>query len=319
VSERPGASGRGSQGPGADAVGHYLAQLRGGRLLDVDEERRLGRTIRAGLVAAERLTAEPGPGPDERRRLRRQVQEGAEARDEFIVANLRLVVSVARRYGRGGALPLEDLIQEGNIGLLKAVERFDPEMGFKFSTYATWWIRQAVGRAIENSGRSIRIPSHAEARTRHVLTIRGWLEVKHSRRPTLDELAEACGLTAAEVAEALAHPTVVASLDAPVDGLGELELGDTVADEGPAHAQQVATQVALDQSTSRLLAVLDERERRIICLRHGLEDRRTRTCEEVGRTMQLSRERIRQIEAVAMSKLRHPSSDVGARDVLRES
>ena len=301
-----------------DLVRLYLTDIGQYTLLTKDDEVRLAKAIEAGKLAlaeqeagdAKTLTA------TKRRELRKAIREGEIAERAFVQSNLRLVVSIAKKYQASG-LPLLDLIQEGNLGLMHAVEKFDWRKGFKFSTYATWWIRQAITRGIANTGRTIRLPVHAGDTLARLQKARSRLELKFGRPATLAELSKEVEMPEDKVTEALRFAAEPLSLSEPLREDGDAELGDVVEDRSAESPFEVAATALLPEEIQRLLAPLDEREREILRLRFGLDGSgEGRTLEEVGEHFNLTRERIRQIEARAMSKLRHPSSDTGARDLL---
>jgi RNA polymerase sigma factor (sigma-70 family) len=302
------------EGGEQDLVRIYLDEIGRYPLLTKEDEVRLARAIEVGREAETDLSGAQLPAV-KRRELRRAVREGEDCTQTFINANLRLVVSIAKKY-QSSDMPLLDLIQEGNLGLIHAVEKFDWRKGFKFSTYATWWIRQSIGRGIDNSSRTIRLPVHAGDQVRRLLRIRGNLEGELGRAPTPEELADAMQLPADQVRELLRHATDPVSLDSPIGTEGDTELGDIVADLSSASPFEVVAAGLLGEEIDKLLRPLDAREREILRLRYGLDRGDPRTLEEVGDALHLTRERIRQIERQALSKLRHPSSDTGARDLL---
>jgi len=306
-----------------DLVRLYLTDIGQYELLTKDDEVILAQAIEEGKEAQSALELDKNnaPGnpnrlsPAVRRTLRRKVKEGETAERRFVQSNLRLVVSIAKKYQASG-LPLLDLIQEGNLGLMHAVEKFDWRKGFKFSTYATWWIRQAITRGIANTGRTIRLPVHAGDTLARLQKARASLEKKLGRPAALTELAREVELPEDKVTEALRFAAEPLSLSEPLREDGDAELGDVVEDRSVESPFEVAATTLLPEEISRLLGPLDEREREILKLRFGLDRGEPRTLEEVGEHFSLTRERIRQIEARAMSKLRHPRSDTGARDLL---
>jgi RNA polymerase sigma factor (sigma-70 family) len=299
-----------------DLVRMYLNDIGRYPLLTKGDEARLAQQIEASSLAAAKLV-EGGEAlaPAVRRELRRNVARGEDARQTFVQANLRLVVSIAKKYQASG-LPLLDLIQDGNLGLIHAVEKFDWRKGFKFSTYATWWIRQAITRGIANTGRTIRLPVHAGDTLKRVQKAQSALELKLHRRPTLAELATEVELPEDKLIEALRFRADPLSLSEPLREDGDAELGDLVEDRSAQSPFEMAAAALLPIEITRLLSPLDGREREILRLRFGLDRGEPRTLEEVGEHFNLTRERIRQIEARAMSKLRHPTSDTGARELL---
>ena len=298
-----------------DLVRLYLTDIGQYPLLNKDDEVRLAQLIEKGIAAKDSLESARDISSAQRRRLIRAQQQGARAERTFVQSNLRLVVSIAKKYQASG-LPLLDLIQEGNLGLMHAVEKFDWRKGFKFSTYATWWIRQAITRGIANTGRTIRLPVHAGDTLARLQKARSRLELKYGRPATLGELAIEVDMPEQKVTEALLFAAEPLSLSEPLREDSDAELGDVVEDRAAESPFEVAATTLLPSEITRLLSPLDEREREILKLRYGLDRGEPRTLEEVGEHFQLTRERIRQIEARAMSKLRHPSTDTGARDLL---
>ncbi|MFM7871825.1 MAG: RNA polymerase sigma factor RpoD/SigA [Actinomycetota bacterium] len=299
-----------------DLVRLYLSDIGQYTLLTKDDEVRLAKQIEAGKAAKEELAlGGKSIAKGRKAELQRVERQGEKAERAFVQSNLRLVVSIAKKYQASG-LPLLDLIQEGNLGLMHAVEKFDWRKGFKFSTYATWWIRQAITRGIANTGRTIRLPVHAGDTLARLQKARSRLELKFGRQPTLRELADEVEMPEDKVTEALRFAAEPLSLSEPLREDGDAELGDVVEDRSAESPFEVAATALLPEEIQRLLAPLDEREREILKLRFGLDRGEPRTLEEVGEHFNLTRERIRQIEARAMSKLRHPSSDTGARDLL---
>jgi RNA polymerase sigma factor (sigma-70 family) len=289
-----------------DLVRLYLDTIGRYPLLTREDEARLAQAIQEGREAKEEL-ASSTVNPARRRQLQWSAQRGDAATVEFINSNLRLVVSIAKRY-QSQELPLLDLVQEGNLGLMHAVGKFDWRKGFKFSTYATWWIRQAISRGIDNTGRTIRLPVHAREQVRRVVQIKRQFEDRNGRSPSLSELADMLDIPHAQVVQLLLEGSEPISLDSPVDANGETELGDLVADSSSPSPFETVTQAMLGGEVDKLLSVLDEREKEVVRLRFGLGGDDPRTLEEVGTALHLTRERIRQIERTALSKLRHPSA-----------
>jgi RNA polymerase sigma factor (sigma-70 family) len=296
-----------------DLVRLYLAEIGRHELLTKADEARLGLLVEEGLAARAALEAASQKGaekltPARRRQLRTAVADSDVATTTFVNANLRLVVSIAKKYQWSG-LPLLDLVQEGNLGLIHAVEKFDHRKGFKFSTYATWWIRQAITRGIANSGRTIRLPVHAGDQVSLLRKTRMMLETQLGHTPTNAELTEALGWKEGQVEEVKRFSREPTSLSMPLSEDSDEEFGDMVADSSAIDPADAAVDSLLPQEIARLLSALDDRERQILRLRFGLDQGEPRTLEEVGEHFNLTRERIRQIEARAMSKLRHPSAD----------
>jgi len=304
-------------GDDVDLVRLYLNDIGQYPLLTKDDEVRLAQAIEAGREATALLDSGATLSPDRRRKLRRIEREADAARQSFVVSNLRLVVANAKRY-RASGVPLLDLAQEGTLGLIHAVEKFDWRRGFKFSTYATWWIRQAISRGITNTGRTIRLPVHAAERLTAVQQAYGHLESTLGRSPTEAELAATVDVPHERLTELLAYRSDPLSLSQPLHADADAELGEVIEDRGAATPFDHALSSMMPDEVTRLLALLSEREAEIIQLRFGLDRGKPRTLEQIGEHFNLTHERIRQIEAKAMSKLRHPSSDTGARDLLSE-
>ena len=293
-----------SSGADSESLRRYLEEIGAHPLLTADDESRLAAAILAGRAAAERL--ENGkPAASERVALKRAVREGEEARTRFINANLRLVVSIARRFD-GGGLSVLDLVQEGNLGLMRAVEKFDHTKGFKFSTYATWWIRQAIGRALADGSRTIRVPSHVRETYSLIDQSTERLATEFDRPPTAAEVAKDTGLSKEHVELARQHRNALVSLSTPIGAEGDSFLGDLVADDTAEAAYDDVIRRIDRRVLDAQLARLSERERDVIVLRFGLNDEPC-TLAEIGDRFDLTRERIRQIEARALGKLRHPS------------
>jgi len=290
----------------SDTVRLYLQEIGETALLTPQEEVWLAQRIERGKIAQARLERGDYASEEERQALLHDKEDGERARAHLIQANLRLVVSVAKKYiGRG--LSFLDLIQEGNIGLMKATEKFDYKRGYKFSTYATWWIRQAITRAISDQSRTIRLPVHVGETINRIKKMSHRLQQILEREPTQLEVARALDMPEEKIRQILEAARLPVSLEAPIGQDGNAFLGDFIEDETQPPPIEVASQQLLRQQLEEALSRLTERERRIIVLRYGLEDGQFRTLEEVGREFGITRERIRQIEAKALRKLRHPS------------
>jgi len=291
-----------AQGPAADLVRVYLNGIGRTALLTAAQEVELAKRIEAGVFAQHMLENETfgGAHPHE---LEALVRDGHRAKNHLLEANLRLVVSLAKRYtGRG--MPLLDLIQEGNLGLIRAVEKFDYTKGFKFSTYATWWIRQAITRGMADQSRTIRLPVHLVEQVNKLARIKRDLHQQLGREATTDELAGEVGLTPAKVADLLDHARDPVSLDMPVGSEEDAPLGDFIEDGEATDAESAVISGLLHDDLRRVLATLDEREQSVIRLRYGLDDGQPHTLDQIGKRFGLSRERVRQIEREVMSKLR---------------
>ncbi|MFF5199837.1 RNA polymerase sigma factor SigB [Micromonospora sp. SD19] len=294
------------RGISTDLVRAYLNGIGRTKLLTAAQEVDLARRIEAGLFADEKLATCIPVSAELRADLELIVAEGRAAKDHLLEANLRLVVSIAKRYtGRGMAFL--DLIQEGNLGLIRAVEKFDYAKGYKFSTYATWWIRQAITRAMADQARTIRIPVHMVEQVNRMVRARRELAVTLGREPTVAEVARALEIPEIQVIELISYDREPVSLDQAVGDDGESALGDFVASVDPrTEPGDAAAQGELRNEVSIVLSTLSQREQAVIRLRFGLDDGRQRTLDEVGREFGLSRERIRQIEKVTLLKLRAP-------------
>ena len=313
-SERMNASGV-DTGSTADTVRMYLREIGRVDLLTPDDERQLAQAIEEGNQAALKLD-EP-IDPIEHRRCMRVVQTGQRAKSELIQANLRLVVSIAKRYSGRGMLFL-DLIQEGNLGLMRAVDKFDHTKGFKFSTYATWWIRQAITRSIADQARTIRIPVHMVESMNRVLRMQRQMHQELEREPTLDELADRCGLHPDRIREILRISLDPLSLDSPVGEEDDSNLTDFIEDLTVDAPADMATKRMLAQAVEEALGELSDREQEIVRMRFGLDDGQARTLEDVGKEFGVTRERIRQIEAKTLAKLRHPMRSQRLKEFLEE-
>ncbi|MBA2625149.1 MAG: RNA polymerase sigma factor RpoD [Acidimicrobiia bacterium] len=308
------------RGAGTDPVRTYLKEIGRVPLLTGPEEVSLAQRLEAGEAARARLALLGDALTDEERgSLRACVADGNEAKRILISANLRLVVSIAKRYAGRGMLFL-DLIQEGNLGLIRAVEKFDHTKGFKFSTYATWWIRQAITRAIADQARTIRIPVHMVETINKVMRVSRGLLQELEREPTVEEVAAKVDLAPSRVREIYRINQDPLSLDSPVGAEEDTNLGDFLADAQAEAPGDVALRDLLKAAVDEALADLNERERDVVRLRFGLDDEgQVRTLEEVGREFGVTRERIRQIESKTLAKLRHPQRSQKLRDYLEEA
>ena len=297
-----------------DVVSLYLKEIGRVPLLTAPQEVDLAQRMERGKAARESL-ASTKPSPAELERYERLIEDSLEARDHLVNANSRLVISVAKRYiGRG--VPFLDLIQEGNIGLIRAAKKYDWKRGFKFSTYATWWIRQAVSRAIADQGRTIRVPVHMGDQISRLLRASHQLTQELGRDPTVAELAEALNVTVRKTEDMIQTARQPISLETPTDDEEESVLGDFIPDDTSAAPADLVTSQLLREQLADILSTLPPREVRILQFRYGLLDGETYTLEEVGKKMGVTRERVRQIEAQALSRLRHPAHARKLRDFL---
>jgi RNA polymerase nonessential primary-like sigma factor len=293
-----------AQSPAADLVRVYLNGIGKTALLTAEQEVDLAKRIEAGVFAQHMAETARKLTPQRRTELEALVRGGKVAKNHLLEANLRLVVSLAKRYtGRG--MPLLDLIQEGNLGLIRAVEKFDYAKGYKFSTYATWWIRQAITRGMADQSRTIRLPVHLVEQVNKLARIKRDLHQTLGREATNEELGKEVGLTPEKVADLLDHARDPVSLDMPVGSDEEAPLGDFIEDSEATSAESAVISGLLQDDLRRVLATLDDREQSVIRLRYGLDDGQPRTLDQIGKLFGLSRERVRQIERDVMSKLRH--------------
>jgi RNA polymerase primary sigma factor len=298
-----------------DTISLYLKEMARVPLLAPAEEIMLAKSLEKGRKAQRKLEKNSYNGEEEKLKLRRYIREGNKARDHLIKANTRLVVSIAKKY-MGQGVPFSDLIQEGNLGLMKAVEKFDYRRGYKFSTYATWWIRQAITRALADQGRTIRVPVHMSDRIRKLHQVSRQLEQIWGRKPTPEELAEQMDLEPSKVRWMLRVSRHPVSLERPVGEEEDSELGNFIEDEDAPTPPDAAYHHLLQEKLEDVLSTLTPREARILRLRFGLQNGRSYTLEEVGKKFGLTRERIRQIEGQALRKLRHPRRSRQLRDYL---
>ena len=302
-----------------DPVRMYLKEIGKVPLLTADEEIELATAMTAGNAAKERLKEIEESGEEitdeERKALNAECKRGERAKQKLAEANLRLVVSIAKRYVGRGMLFL-DLIQEGNLGLIKAVEKFDYTKGYKFSTYATWWIRQAITRAIADQARTIRIPVHMVETINKVIRVSRQLLQELGHDPTPEEISEEMNMPVDKVREILKIAQEPVSLETPIGEEEDSHLGDFIPDEGASEPSEAVSFTLLKEQLVDVLSTLTPREEKVLKLRFGIEDGRTRTLEEVGKEFNVTRERIRQIEAKALRKLRHPSRSKKLKDFL---
>jgi RNA polymerase primary sigma factor len=299
-----------------DSISLYLKEMASVPLLKPEEEVTLAKQLEGGRAALRELERD-GHRPAERERLLHAIEAGNTARAHLIKANTRLVVSIAKRY-MGKGVQFLDLIQEGNLGLMKAVEKFDYRRGCKFSTYATWWIRQSITRALAEQGRVIRLPSHVGDRIRKVYRTAQQLEQDSGQRPTPLEIADQMGLDPSKIRWLIKVSRRPLSLEKPVGEEEDSELGEFIEDEDSPTPTDSVTHSLLERKMDEVLATLSPREARILRLRFGLQDGRSYTLKEVGEKFGLTRERIRQIEREALGRLRHPSRSRQLRDYMAE-
>ncbi|MGA9350593.1 MAG: sigma-70 family RNA polymerase sigma factor [Anaerolineae bacterium] len=287
-----------------DTISLYLKEMARVPLLTPEQEKELAQQLESGRAARRRL-ARDSHDPEETERLKREIEQGEEARQHLIKANTRLVVSIAKRY-LGHGVPFLDLIQEGNLGLMKAIEKFDYRRGHRLSTYATWWIRQSITRALAEQGRTIRVPVHMSDRIRKLYRVARELEQELGRQPSPEEIAEEIELEPEKVQWILRASRRPISLERPVGEEEDNELRDFIEDEKVLAPSEAAYQHLLAETMDEVLHTLSPREARILRLRFGIQDGHSYTLEEVGQKFGLTRERIRQIESEALRKLRHP-------------
>src|SRR5437867_1516584 len=314
--DRPAAPGAAAVGASADPVKDYLKQIGKVPLLNARQEVELAKRIEAGLGAEEKL-AEPPAGPNNEQQWDMEwiAEDGRRAKNHLLEANLRLVVSLAKRYTGRGMLFL-DLIQEGNLGLIRAVEKFDYTKGYKFSTYATWWIRQAITRAMADQARTIRIPVHMVEVINKLARVQRQMLQDLGREPTPEELAAELDMTPEKVIEVQKYGREPISLHTPLGDDGDSELGDLIEDAEAIQPGEAASFTLLQDQLHAVLGTLPEREAGVVSMRFGLTDGQPKTLDEIGKVYGVTRERIRQIESKAMSKLRHPSRSNVLRDYL---
>jgi len=310
---------RASMGPSVDTVHAYLREIGRVSLLSAEIEVVCAKRIELGNEAARQLaladTADEPLSQAELARLRHLVAQGHEAKDLLTEANLRLVVSIAKRY-RNRGMAFLDLIQEGNLGLMRAVEKFDYRKGFKFSTYATWWIRQAITRAVADQSRTIRIPVHMVETINKILATQRQLSQEYGREATAEEIAPLVDMTVERVREIQRLSQDTVSLEQPIGDEEDFSLSDLIEDHGAEVPVDVATRAMLNEAVHQALHELTDREQEVVRLRFGLDDGRIRTLEEVGQLFGVTRERVRQIETKTLAKLRQPTMSRSLRDYL---
>jgi RNA polymerase nonessential primary-like sigma factor len=298
-----------------DLVRVYLNTIGKTALLTAEQEVELAKRIEAGLYADRLLAEKPKLSPTRKRDYQALAVDGKAAKAHLLEANLRLVVSVAKRY-TGHGMTFLDLIQEGNVGLIRAVEKFDYTKGFKFSTYATWWIRQAITRAMADSGRTIRLPVHLAEQVNKVVRTRRRIHQELEREPTAEELGLELDMTPERITELLEYSRDLVSLDQTVGADEESRLGDFIEDADAAVAEDAVAFQMMKGDVRNVLSTLEDRERDVVVLRFGLDGHQPRTLEQIGRQFGLSRERVRQIERETMAKLRTPERADALRDYL---
>jgi RNA polymerase sigma factor (sigma-70 family) len=296
-----------AQTPEEDLLGLYLRDIRRYPLLSKGDEVRLAQLAAAGRDASVALATGLEVGVTRARELRQTVRTGEQAAETFTNGNLRLVVSIAKKY-QGAGLPLLDLVQEGNLGLIHALEKFDWRKGFKFSTYATWWIRQAIVRGIADGSRTIRLPPPVRELLNQISRSRSHLEAQRGRHVGVDEIADDLAVSTDRVATILRHAVTPASLSEQMGHDGGAELGEMVEDQNAVSPFEFAASAMLTGEVTMMLGCLDKREREVLTLRFGIDGGRSHTLREVGARIGLTGERVRQIEAKAMAKLRHPTA-----------
>jgi RNA polymerase primary sigma factor len=303
-------------GASADPVKDYLKQIGKVPLLNAGQEVELAKRIEAGLFAGQKLAEGSGDlSAEARADLEQVAEDGRRAKDHLVEANLRLVVSLARRYTGRGMLFL-DLIQEGNLGLIRGVEKFDYTKGYKFSTYATWWVRQAITRAMADQSRTIRLPVHVAEALGRLARVRRQMLQDLGREPTPGELAAGLDMTPEKVIEVQKHGREPISLHTPLGEDGDSELGDLIEDSEAIQPGEAVSFTLLQEQLHSVLGTLSEREAGVVSMRFGLADGQPRTLDEIGKVYGVTRERIRQIESKTMAKLRHPSRSQVLRDYL---